>query len=335
MVEPLRIGVLGASRIAPGALIAPARELGHQVVACAARDPQRAAVYAEALGIERVHPNYQSLLDDPEIDLVYNGLANGLHGPWNLAAARAGKNVLTEKPFSSNAVEAKAVRDAATETTVIEGFHYFFHPLFSRMAEVAVSGELGTVRQVEARLVMPAPHELDPRWSLEMAGGVLMDLGCYGLHALRMLGHRVFGQTEPRVVSAKGEATRAAGVDAAMRVDLEYPDGVLGTVECSMLAPEYSFALRIVGSAGSAFAHHFVGPQFDDRLTVTTGGTERVEHLGTRPSYSYQLEAVAAHLREGAPLALGTDDSVANMELIDASYRAAGFEPRPTLTAFR
>src|SRR5262249_52971752 len=103
---PLRIGILGAARISERALVTPAREGGHRLVAVAARDRDRAQAFADAHGVERVAGSYAELIADPEVEVVYNPLANGLHGPWNLAALRAGKHVLSEKPSASNAQEA-------------------------------------------------------------------------------------------------------------------------------------------------------------------------------------------------------------------------------------
>lgn len=115
MSEPLRIGILGAARISGASLIGPARATGHRVVAVAARDRSRAEAYAAEHGVERVAESYAELIADPEVEVVYNPLANGLHGPWNLAALAAGKHVLSEKPSASNAEEAAEVREAAAK----------------------------------------------------------------------------------------------------------------------------------------------------------------------------------------------------------------------------
>ena len=113
------------------------------------------------------------MVADPEVEVVYNPLANGLHGPWNLAAIAAGKHVLTEKPSASNATEAREARDAATAAgvTFLEGFHYLYHPVTRRLHELLATGELGQLRHVEVDMVIPAPADDDPRWSLELAGG--------------------------------------------------------------------------------------------------------------------------------------------------------------------
>jgi predicted dehydrogenase len=112
-VEPLRLGVLGAARIAGRAIAEPARLTGARLVAVGARDRVRAQDFATEHGVERVHDSYAEVIADPEVEAIYNPLANSLHGPWNLAAVAAGKHVLTEKPSASNAAEAHDVRDAA------------------------------------------------------------------------------------------------------------------------------------------------------------------------------------------------------------------------------
>jgi len=318
----LRIGVLGASRIAESAIVEPAQELGHRLVAVAARDPLRAQSFAEKYGVERVVASYQDLVTDPEVDVVYNPLANSLHAPWNLAAVAAGKPVLTEKPFARNRDEAARVAAAADAAgvTVMEGFHYLFHPINRRALEVAGDGTIGDLTRIEVRMGMPEPHSDDPRWSLELAGGALMDLGCYALHLMRQFG-------DPSVVSATA-VERSAGVDERFDAELVYPSGVTGLTTNSMVDDNYSFTLRLLGTRGEVFVHNFIKPPDDDRLTLRTEDGTTVEHHGVRASYTYQLEAFAAHVQDGTPLPLGTADAVANMALIDDVYRAAGMAPR-------
>jgi predicted dehydrogenase len=325
---PLRVGVLGAARISALSVIGPAATTGDRLVAVAARDRSRAEAFAARHGIERVVDSYAALVADPEVEVVYNPLANALHAPWNLAAVRAGKHVLTEKPSASNAEEAREVRDAvaAAGVRLMEGFHYPYHPLHARLHELVRSGELGDLRTVEIHMVMPRPDDDDPRWRLDLSGGGLMDVGCYGLHALRLLGRLLGGA--PRVVGARA-GERDPGVDAWLDAELELPGGVPATMRCGMTAPAFDFSYRLVGTRGQAFAPDFPRPHESDVIEVTTPDGTRVEELGRRSSYTYQLEALAAHLRDGAPLITDADDAVATMELIDDTYRAAGLDPRP------
>ena len=328
--HPLGIGVLGAARISDRSIVGPALATGHRLVAVAARDRARAEFFAATHGIDRVLGSYTDLVTDPSVDVVYNPLANGLHGPWNLAALAAGKHVLTEKPSASNAEEAKEVRDAAARsgTVFMEGFHYLFHPVTQRLHQLLASGELGELRHVETVVNIPAPAESDPRWSLPLAGGALMDVGTYGLHAQRMLAPWAGGP--PSLVSARAaERPGALGLDEWLDAELSFPGGATGTARCHMAFEEVRMTCRLVGSDGEATADNFVLPHLDDRVTVRSAAGERVERLGSRPSYDYQLEGFAAAVLEGAALPIGPDDAVETMELIDACYRAAGLEPRP------
>jgi predicted dehydrogenase len=330
--DPLRIGVLGAARITDLALAQPARITGDRLVAVAARDPERAAAAAREHGFERVVGSYAELVADPELEVVYNPLANGLHGPWNMAAITAGKHLLSEKPFASNAAEARKVADAAAAAgvTVLEGFHYLHHPVMRRLHELLDSGELGELRRVETRFAMPAPPDTDPRWSWELAGGALMDLGCYSLHAQRSMARWAGG--EPRVVSARAvERAGRPGVDERLDAELEFPGGVTGLAHCDMAAADWTITCRVIGSHGEALATNFVRPDQDDRVRwAGRSGDHHEEHLGTRSSYTYQLEALRAHLRGGTPLPIDAADAVATAELIDAAYTAASLPLRPT-----
>jgi predicted dehydrogenase len=137
----------------------------------------------------------------------------------------------------------------------------------------------------------------------------------------------------PRVVAARGgERAGHPGVDEWLEADLEFPGGATGSARCNMAGEGVRMTCRVVGDRGEATAANFALPTMDDRVTITTPGGRRVEHLGTRPTYTYQLEALRAHLRGGAPLPIDADDALANMELIDACYLAAGFQPRPRVS---
>ena len=336
--EPLRVGILGAARIAELAIVKPAHVTGTRLVTVAARDPRRAEAFAAEHGVERATDSYAAVLADPDVEVVYNPLPNALHGPWNLAAVEAGKHVLSEKPFASTAEEAAEVRDAANKAgvTVVEGFHYLFHPVMQRLFALLGSGELGELQRVDALIAMPEPDDGDPRWSFDLAGGALMDLGCYGLHAHRTLGRWAGG--EPELVDARAkERAGAPGVDEWLEADLRFPSGATGTVRCSMAHPRFEMTLHVTGSRGEATVQDFVQPHKDDRVLVRTGSDTRTEHLGTRSSYIYQLEALIAALRGGAPMPIDTDDAVATARLIDSCYRAAELplRPRKTPTAER
>ena len=325
-MDRVRIGCLGAARIAPAALLKPARSSGEaEVTAVAARDPQRGRAFAAKNGIPNVYESYDALLADPDVDAVYNPLPNGLHGLWTLRALEAGKHVLCEKPFTANASEAERVKASGEKAglVVMEAFHWRYHPLAARMVEIARSGELGPVRHVETWMCFPLFKRDDIRWQLDLAGGALMDAGCYAVHMLRTLGGE-----EPDVVSA-GARERSPGVDRVMRAELRFPKGATGRVMTSMCSSTVlRIAARVDGERGSLRVFNPVAPQYFHRMTVTTDGRKRRERVRGGSTYSYQLAAFTAAVLRGEPTLTPPSDSVANMRVIDDIYRAAGMQPR-------
>lgn len=330
-MDRLRIGILGAARIAPGALIRPAREVdGVEVVAVAARDPERAAAFAGRHGIPRTVADYQALVRDPEIDAVYNPLPNGLHGRWTLAALAAGKHVLCEKPFTANAEEAATVAAAAagSDRVVMEAFHYRYHPLFDRLVEIVGSGELGELERVETWMCFPLPRFNDIRYQLDLAGGALMDAGCYAVHMLRHL-----AGAEPTVTAATARLQRP-GVDRMLRAELQFESGASGRITTSMWSRHLlHVAATVTGTKGRLSVLNPTQPKAFHRVVVRTPAGRRVEHGPRRATYAYQLEAFERAVRQGTPPITGPADAVANMTVIDACYRAAGLEPRQPTAA--
>src|SRR4030095_4752127 len=172
----VRIGILGAARIAPGAIVKPAAaEPEAEATAIAARDLERARKFAAKHNIATAYGSYSQLLADPSIDAVYIALPNGLHGRWTKAALQAGKHVLCEKPFTANAEEATSVAEAARHSglVVMEAFHYRYHALMARMLEIINSDELGSITKMEAWLCFPLVPGNNIRWDYELAGGAL------------------------------------------------------------------------------------------------------------------------------------------------------------------
>jgi predicted dehydrogenase len=326
-MAPLKIGILGAARIADDGIADPARALGHRLVAMAARDRSRAEAFAQRRGVEKVHETYADVIDDPDVDVVYNALVNSLHARWNQYALEAGKHVLSEKPFASNATEAAAVRDIARTASgqIVEGFHYLHHPVNQRLRELVTSGSLGEIKRVDIQLSIPSPPDSDPRWSLELSGGATMDLGCYVLSAARQLG-RWLGEA-PAVASAKA-ALKKPAVDSAMWVELAYPSGLHGSLHWDMSAANRTMVWTVKGTSGTAVVPAFAVPHMDNRILITKDGETEEQTLGDQTSYTYQLAALAKTLQTGVEFLINVDDSVANAELIDEVYRAAGLAPR-------
>ncbi len=323
---PLRIGILGAARITPMALVRPARQVpAVTLAAVAARDATRAGAFAAKHGIRRVHDSYASLVDDPEIDAIYNPLPNNLHAEWSIRALRAGKHVLCEKPIAANAEEAQRMRDVAAESgrVLMEAFHWRYHPLAARMKAIIASGVLGTVRHIEAYFHIPLLLPGDIRYRLDLAGGAMMDTGCYTISILRHL-----ADAEPEVVAARARQS-SPGVDRQMAADFRFADGRTGHISCALFsAALVRVRARVRGDRGELSVFNPIVPQVWHRLTLRTEtGTQR-EHVRADSTYTHQLRAFVAAVRDGAPFPTNPDDAVANMQVIDAVYRAAGLAPR-------
>jgi predicted dehydrogenase len=322
----VQIGVLGAARIAPPALINPAKQNSEVVVAAvAARDVSRAQAFAAKHGIPRAHDSYEALLADPDIDAIYNPLPNGLHGKWTRAALAAGKHVLCEKPFTANAAEAREIAELAAQSdrVVMEAFHYRYHPLALRIEEIIASGELGKLKRVEASLCFPLPKFSDIRYNYALAGGATMDAGCYPVHMVR-----TFGGSTPEVVSAQAKL-HGPQIDRAMTAELQFADGHTGRIRCSMWSARLlDFSARVVGEQGELRALNPLMPQIYHRLSVRSAAGKRVERFPRRATYAYQLDAFAAAVLRGEPVKTTPKDAIENMTVIDAIYRAAGLPIR-------
>ncbi|WP_067845925.1 Gfo/Idh/MocA family protein [Nocardia lijiangensis] len=322
----LRIGILGAARIAPASLIAPAKRSPEVVVAAvAARDRSRAEGFARKHGIPQVYDSYQALIDAPDLDAVYIPLPNGLHGRWTRAAVQAGKHVLCEKPFTANAAEAREIAALASDSdrVVMEAFHYRYHPLMAAAEQVVASGELGTLLRVEAALSFPLPKFSDIRYDYGLAGGALMDAGCYAVHMARVLGGE-----NPEVVAARAKL-REARIDRAMTADLRFPSGHTGRIRCSIWSADVlRVGATVVGERGRMRLVNPVLPHLGHVLSVRSEDGRRVRRFTHRTSYDYQLDAFAAAVLRGEPVPTAPGDAVATMTVIDAIYRTAGLPLR-------
>lgn len=322
-VNPIRFGILGAARIAPKGLVDPAKALeGVEVTRVAARDRARAEAFASEHAIADVSDSYQDVIDADDVDVVYNPLPMSLHAEWTIAALRAGKHVLCEKPFASNAEEAaEMVRVADEEGLVLgEAFHYRYHPMFARIIEEIASGRIGTVERLEAVFEAPIARP-DLRWDYATSGGSLMDLGCYPVSWVR----HAAGE-EPEVVSAEA-VEDPEKIDASISAELRFPSGATASVTSAMdRGPR--IALEVTGSLGRIEAINPLAPQSGNRLTLTTPAGTTTGPIDAGVTYEHMLRAFVDHLVHSAPFPTKGEDSIANMAVIDTIYRAAGLPER-------
>ena len=328
MSNPIRIGILGAARITTSSLIEPAAGRQDVVLAAvAARDRGRAEAYAAAHDIPMVLDSYEAVVNSPDLDAIYIPLPASHHARWSVAALRAGKHVLVEKPFAANATEARQVAEVAatSDTVLMEAFHNRYHALVARLQEMLAMGLVGEVSDISATFDITMPDRSDIRYQLPLGGGATMDLGCYPIHLVRTL-----MSSEPEVLSARARTVDGGQVDEALEAQLQFHGGVSSTIRSSLLEAEEAQTARITGTLGTIDVVNFVHPQHGNRITLTLQGGTTTEEVPHQPSsYAAQLAAFVAAVRDGVGVPTGPADSVANMEVIDAMYRAAGLEPRP------
>jgi predicted dehydrogenase len=301
-------------------ILAGARESEHaEVIAVASRDATRAEAYAREHGIERAHGSYDALLEDETVEAVYISLPNGMHVEWTMRALEAGKHVLCEKPLSRHSAPVEqAFAYAESEGLVLsEGFMWRHHPQTAKLAELLAGGAIGALRLVRAAFSFPLAIERgadDARFSAELDGGAMMDVGCYCVNAIRFLAG------EPESVCAK-QVIGPTGVDVVFAGTLRHAGDVVSHFDCSFVVPRRA-ELEVLGEDASIFiASPFVirSPGIELRRD---GEVEQVavEHVD---SYRLELENVSGAIRGESSLLLGRDDAVGQARTIEALYGAA------------
>jgi len=239
----LRIGILGAAKIAGSFMVGAKASSRVEVVAIASRDRARGEAFAQAHGIARVC-SYDELIADRAIDAIYNPLPNSLHAAWSIAAARAGKHVLCEKPLATSEAEAQAMFAAADASGVIlvEAFPYMFQPQTLELEHLIASGAIGQVQTMFAAFGFTIADAGNIRLDAALGGGALMDAGCYPVSFVR----QVFGARPVRVAAT---ARWVGGVDQTLAATLEFPGGGIAQISCSFATAVHRRAI-IAGSTG-------------------------------------------------------------------------------------
>ncbi|MCB2102210.1 MAG: Gfo/Idh/MocA family oxidoreductase [Rhodobacterales bacterium] len=325
-MKPVQWGVLstakiGLQQVIPALAASPLCALA----AIASRDGDRAARAAADLGFARHYDSYEALLDDPEVEAVYNPLPNHLHVPWSIKAAEKGKHVLCEKPLSLTVAEAEELLAARDRTGVVvaEAFMVRHHPQWHRVRDLVGQGVIGDLRAVQAAFSYHNTDAANIRNRMETGGGALYDIGVYPVVVARYL----FG-AEPRRVVALVERDPDFGTDRLSSAILDF-DGGQAQFTCSTRLVPFQ-RVQVLGTAGRIEVEiPFNAPAggatrlFLDPTGARDGSSVTEEWIDPCDQYTLQGEAFARAVRGAAPLAHPLEDAVANMRVVEALFASA------------
>jgi D-xylose 1-dehydrogenase (NADP+, D-xylono-1,5-lactone-forming) len=313
----VRLGLLSTANINRQILGGAAGTDRVDVVAVGSRDGAKAQAYAAEHGIERAHASYEALLEDTGVDAIYISLPNGLHHAWTLRALEAGKHVLCEKPYTRHPAEAEEAFAAAEKAGLVlmEAFMYRHHPQTKAVRRLVDEGAVGRVLAVRTTFSFALTDMTNVRAVQDLAGGALMDVGCYCVSGSRLVAGEPVSVLADQVV---GET----GVDMALYGTMRFAGDLVGQFEASFLAPERQL-LEVVGDAGVLRVAAPWRVDWGGDMTLERDGSTEIVPVEEANSYTLELENLADAIEGRAAPLLGRDDAVAQARVIEALYSAA------------
>jgi xylose dehydrogenase (NAD/NADP) len=324
--EPVRWGMLsvaniGVKRVVPAILASS----NGQLIAVASRNPHRASELFAHIPQARIYGAYESLLEDPEIEAVYIPLPNSLHAEWTIKALEAGKHVLCEKPLAITTQQGRTMVEAAraNDRLLMEAFMYRFHPQIIWALEQVQAGRIGTVKLVRASfafnvMLPPRPHNI--RLQAALAGGSLMDVGCYSVNFCRA----VFGHA-PYAVAARVYKPDDGQVELSTNAVLDFGNGHFGLIDSSFELPTRQVA-EIYGEDGSiSIPMPFTPFDVEVEVVLSLEGQAIHQHIAHVDQFRLEVEHFGASVRSGSQPVLSLTESIENLETIEATYRSAGY----------
>jgi predicted dehydrogenase len=325
----LRWGILSTANIARAAVIPAIRASRNgDVRAVASRNRERAYAFASDLGIPQSYGSYEALLEAEDIDAVYIGLPNSLHCEWTVKAAETGKHVLCEKPLGATAAECDKMDRAARESGVVlmEAFMYRFHPRTERVSKLIRDGAIGPLRAIQSTFTFRLRRSDDIRLQKDLAGGALMDVGCYCVNVSRTL-----ADAEPVEVQAFASWAES-GVDSQMAGTLRFESGLLAQFDCALTLERREFYQAVGPEGHLAVSAAFLPGVGESTIEEHHGRAGRSTHtLSGADEYQLMVEHFADAALEGREVRYPASEASANLRTIEALYRSAQNGGRPEL----
>ncbi|CEG56022.1 Gfo/Idh/MocA family protein [Legionella fallonii] len=308
-------GILGTSFISEVMAKAIHTSETGQLIAVGSRSLASAQRFAHEFTIPKAYDDFQSLLDDRDIDVVYIGLPNHLHKEWIIRAARAGKHILCEKPLVLNAAEAREVMAVIEETQVfcMEALMYRCHPLTAQLCEIIQSGILGTIRLYTATYTANIAQVANP-----IAGGSIRNLGCYPISLIRLL-----ARAEPVEIIATGRCDIKKQTDNQASALLKFADDAMAVVSTAD-DWEMSWQFDVYGTDGSLKV--LTNPWLPDNenkyliQSYTENNAKETTITADQPLYSYQIDVVNNQILNRSSnenLGISLTDSLGNLIVLE------------------
>ncbi len=314
----LQWGILSTARINRSLIPHLQTSLHSELAAVASRDAGKGRLYAQEKGIPRSYGSYEALLDDPEIDIIYNPLPNHLHAEWSIKALQAGKHVLCEKPMALSLAEMDAMSAAARKSgrVLTEAFMYRHHNQTLQVEKMIASGALGDLRLVRGHFSFYMEDPGNVRWDPAMGGGSLWDVGCYPVSYARTM-----VRSEP--LEAFGWQVTQGGVDLTFSGLLRFPKDILLHFDCSFGAP-FRTEIEIIGTKASLLIPEPFKPGQRTTLQLRIEGKPpQAINIQSNPVYFDEIEDIAYAVLHGTAARISLDDSRANTTALLALYQSA------------
>jgi len=321
---PVRWGILGAANIGVK-YVAPAihGSANSSLVAVGSRNLERArGLFAFAPDI-RIYSDYESVINDPEIEAIYNPLPNSLHAEWTIRALKAGKHVLCEKPLAITAEQGVTMVHTTRESGMLlmEAFMYRFHPQTVWALEQVAAGRIGPVKLVHSSFsfnIGPHPHNI--RLQAALAGGSLMDVGCYPINLCRA----IYGRT-PIAVGARVYVPAGGEVESYASAVLDFDDGCFGLIDSSFELPTRQVA-EIIGEGGTISIPLPFTPRHIETIAILAVEGQTIhQRFAPVDQYRLEVEHFANCIRYNYQPRLNLEESIENLATIEAIYQSSGY----------
>jgi D-xylose 1-dehydrogenase (NADP+, D-xylono-1,5-lactone-forming) len=323
---PVRWGIIslaniGFRRVIPAILNSPEEQL----VAVASRNPEHAKELLAHIPDLRIYGDYESLINDPDIEAVYVPLPNSLHAEWAIRALEGGKHVLCEKPLAVTVKQGTSMAEAArvNNRLLMEAFMYRFHPQTIWALEQVHAGRIGSVKLVRSSFsfnihLPPRPHDI--RLQADLAGGSLLDVGCYPVNFCRA----VYGHP-PVAVAARVYTPAAGEVERSANAVLDFGNGRFGLIDASFELPTRQVS-EIIGEAGTiTIPVPFVPGHAESEVVLTLEDQVIHQRIAHVDPYRLEVEHFGACVRSGAQPAFSLGETIENLATIEAIYQSAGY----------